>query len=977
MTELSDQSLLAHWYRHRNAEAFHVLAARHARMVYATALRVLRDAQAAEDVSQESFLALAQAKRPPSRNVAAWLHRTTYHAALDVIRSGKRRHARDVEYAAMQPQTTHTTWDDMRGLVDEAVASLPEAWREPLVRHFFEQESHAAIAASLGIPRQTVTHRIGKGIERVRQQLKDKGVIVPAGALLAALIQENSASALPVSAAAGIGRIALAATPSLWAVLATYSAGAAFKTAAAMLVVGVGVAASVTVAARDDSSSVQQPQVVQAASDTILSDAAKPELVLAEAQVPGGQDGIEKTLASVHPTAEVSADASALASVSGSVVFPDGRPFAGATVHLRNTKVYEAVVISGGVPYSGPTVELDGVKYPAGGTYFDAVADASGNYSVGEITPGEYSATLTEPGSGGTFPNYEYASITLAPGEHKENFILTYGAEGNLTISGVVTNSAGEPVPEARVTTSRPVPRNVGTDALGHFTIPYLPESEVNMAAMGPESGDESSSKTPAYYSETVIARAGAADVRIVLLKSGSLEGRAIDAKTRQPIPSFEARHISGHSTTYQRSISGRRPPFADPDGHFSFDFVRVGDMTIVAEAPGYSPAFLPLTVAEGDRIEGLVLEMNRSERTLAGKVVSDDGLPIVGASIYLEDVPSAPMRLRGVVTTTDADGAFNVENAPEYVQFIGAWHPDFAPGGSEPEGRTKIVLKRAGRLHVEVTSAGLPVPNARIIARYRGAPNERFNATSARATTGLDGRATVEEIMPGSVQVSFQLPSKRSRSLMLEMAPGEEKSLQMEIPPASAAVQGVVTMNGAPASEGSVTLHVETESGPEGQSQAIAQDGSFRFSEVPLGAAELVVSTEPGAGRTFVHDVSLAAGEVTELTVDATMVAGVRGTVTGLPADEITSVAVLLGAMNLEEAAEAADRLSTQRDLASHVAVDTAGAYEAPLQKPGTYTLLLMSCPKDSHWKINHHEARVVEVPESGELEADFTLPD
>lgn len=71
MTELSDQSLLAHWYRHRNAEAFHVLAARHARMVYATALRVLRDAQAAEDVSQESFLALAQAKRPPSRNVAA------------------------------------------------------------------------------------------------------------------------------------------------------------------------------------------------------------------------------------------------------------------------------------------------------------------------------------------------------------------------------------------------------------------------------------------------------------------------------------------------------------------------------------------------------------------------------------------------------------------------------------------------------------------------------------------------------------------------------------------------------------------------------------------------------------------------------------------------------------------------------------------------------------------------------------------
>lgn len=67
MTELSDQSLLAHWYRHRNAEAFHVLAARHARMVYATALRVLRDAQAARMSWVRFSLLRAASTHPPGQ----------------------------------------------------------------------------------------------------------------------------------------------------------------------------------------------------------------------------------------------------------------------------------------------------------------------------------------------------------------------------------------------------------------------------------------------------------------------------------------------------------------------------------------------------------------------------------------------------------------------------------------------------------------------------------------------------------------------------------------------------------------------------------------------------------------------------------------------------------------------------------------------------------------------------------------------
>jgi RNA polymerase sigma-70 factor (ECF subfamily) len=65
MTELSDQILLSFWYRKRNAEAFKVLASRHAQMVFATAMRILRNPTDAEDIAQESFLELASTNRPP------------------------------------------------------------------------------------------------------------------------------------------------------------------------------------------------------------------------------------------------------------------------------------------------------------------------------------------------------------------------------------------------------------------------------------------------------------------------------------------------------------------------------------------------------------------------------------------------------------------------------------------------------------------------------------------------------------------------------------------------------------------------------------------------------------------------------------------------------------------------------------------------------------------------------------------------
>ncbi len=239
-----DICLLERWRTARDAEAFSELVARYGRLVYATARRILGNTTDAEDVTQECFARLAAADTPIRSSLAGWLHILATHRALDRIRSESRRRAREAEHAAA------TATDDagraaMLALVDEAIAALPDESRELVVEHFLMGKTHAEIAESLGVARSTITVRIERGVERIREHVSRQGAGVVTVAVLAELAHET-AQALPASVAAALGKLALLGEPAT-TITATTGAGSmisatALKTMlAATLVIGVAV----------------------------------------------------------------------------------------------------------------------------------------------------------------------------------------------------------------------------------------------------------------------------------------------------------------------------------------------------------------------------------------------------------------------------------------------------------------------------------------------------------------------------------------------------------------------------------------------------------------------------------------------------------------------------------------------------------------------------------------------------------------
>jgi RNA polymerase sigma-70 factor (ECF subfamily) len=238
-----DQKLLIDWCTRKDADSFQAIVQRHAAMVFNTALRILNNRSDAEDATQTCFEALATAKEPRKiQSLGAWLHGTTTNCAHKLIRTDSRRTVREHRYMEeVGANEASTTWQDIYPHIDEAIHSLDEEYRIPVIAHFLEGLPHSAIADELHVGRSTITGRIQKGVRQVETMLKEKG-IVPGIALTSFMTNQMAqATAVNPSLISSLGKLAVGQGQS--ALIARTSTGFLPKIASALVVSVIGISA--------------------------------------------------------------------------------------------------------------------------------------------------------------------------------------------------------------------------------------------------------------------------------------------------------------------------------------------------------------------------------------------------------------------------------------------------------------------------------------------------------------------------------------------------------------------------------------------------------------------------------------------------------------------------------------------------------------------------------------------------------------
>jgi RNA polymerase sigma factor (sigma-70 family) len=184
---LTDGQLLDRFRADGDDAAFTALVARHGPMVLGVCRSVLRDPDAAEDAFQATFLVLARRAGTVrgSASVGGWLHRVARRVAGRA--SAARRGTpgtplppdRDDPAPDADPARAASR-RELRAIVHEELARLPEPYRAVVLLCDLEGLSHEAAASRLRWPIGTVKGRLSRGRDRLRDRLGRRGVAGPA-----------------------------------------------------------------------------------------------------------------------------------------------------------------------------------------------------------------------------------------------------------------------------------------------------------------------------------------------------------------------------------------------------------------------------------------------------------------------------------------------------------------------------------------------------------------------------------------------------------------------------------------------------------------------------------------------------------------------------------------------------------------------------------------------------------------------------
>jgi RNA polymerase sigma-70 factor (ECF subfamily) len=466
----NDAILLERWNARHDAEAFSELVSRYADQVYATCMRILRNETDAEDVAQECFLRLAQASDEIRTSVGGWLHRVATTKSLERIRAEGRRRIRDRAFQETQATEPLVGWSDIHEHVDAAIDTLPDDLQLVLVAHFLERKTHAEVAREFGVHRRTVSYRIQRGLDAVREYLSARGVTLSAVAL-GSLCTAHVSAAAPLTLKASLGKLAIAAgaTPG------SSGTAAAWSTGGMMLMkgktIGIGLLVALLVVGgllwRVDQSERSKPdpsQSVPVASNdrddttelgAVTTPPAKPTPPPAAdasgAQIPEPAPALDTESDSVAPesgslsTASFDWDVAArkegyepianeqeYASIDGTVVDIDGYPVEGAQILVspgsRNGEIASSRLFNGTADTgSDGGYRIEGIRY-------------SGKYWVNATKPG-YADTFQGKADG--------IPLTIAAGDALTGVNIML--ESGTTLRGRVLSRRDEPVTDAVV----------------------------------------------------------------------------------------------------------------------------------------------------------------------------------------------------------------------------------------------------------------------------------------------------------------------------------------------------------------------------------------------------------------------------------------------------------------------------------------------------------------------------------------------
>lgn len=564
------------------------------------------------------------------------------------------------------------------------------------------------------------------------------------------------------------------------------------------------------------------------------------------------------------------------ASVRGSVLGPQGKPLAGASV----TAVHASNL--------GPRTfsPLDPVADRA-------AAGPAGGFELRQLRAGEeYELRVALPGF---FP--EARSIVTS----RDAAPVTVRLQPACAVRGLLRDPEGQPVAAARVflrparrperdrPDRDPPPPAIESDSAGRFSIPESPAPEVDLEV-------RKAGYAPALRRAVRVGPSckGSFDLGPLVLNPGArLAGRVVDPGGKA-VPEAEVFLVD--RLPADERARGRKPDaVTGRDGSFALDDLQRGvPHHLFVKADGYLGKEVRGVRPPGS---GQVLVRLEPAAVLSGRVLDEAGDAVSGAQVgltwhaILEDDPERrpvgrPLERSAV---SNAEGRFEVADAPRgevrltvrAQGFIPAEEPKLAVPRPDSAPELTFVLRRGARLEGRVaTSSGKPVPGVRI-AIEPGA-----------ALSDAEGLYVLDGLEPGQQEVRVFHPHYKRMVRPISIMEGTNR-FDVELEAGVEVLGRVIDQEKRPVAAAEVELITRDRSELRQHRARTGEDGAFLLQPVAAGVYRLQASASGLATTELAKPVVVADRPVEGLEIVLRQGATVSGRVLGLSPEELAVVRV------------------------------------------------------------------------------------
>ena len=166
-----------------DANAFTQLVNRYKDLVFTLALRMLKNREEAEEVSQDTFVKTYRSlnKFKGDSKFSTWIYKVAYNSCLDRIKKNK-KYLNDVEineFTEHQVKTVNNAFDalveeERNQLIQDCLHLLPSDDSFLLTMYYFEEQSLDEIADIVGISANNVKVKLFRSRKKLASILKDR-----------------------------------------------------------------------------------------------------------------------------------------------------------------------------------------------------------------------------------------------------------------------------------------------------------------------------------------------------------------------------------------------------------------------------------------------------------------------------------------------------------------------------------------------------------------------------------------------------------------------------------------------------------------------------------------------------------------------------------------------------------------------------------------------------------------------------------